>query len=182
MLSSMIFSLLAVVLFVFFMLYKRKFFAGILPSAQPQITELQQQLEQTADEVITRMENQIAHLEYLLEVADEKIARLEELVQTSGSGNTSQDNGILMNMPAEPLKFQPVILPPELPELVQKTVQVRCSEGSEGSEVQNHPGSGDDKRRLILAMAEQGYSITEIAKATGKGKGEIMLILQLHKK
>lgn len=40
----------------------------------------------------------------------------------------------------------------------------------------------DDKRRLVLAMAEQGYNITEIAKVTGKGKGEIMLLLQLNKR
>jgi DNA-directed RNA polymerase specialized sigma24 family protein len=39
-----------------------------------------------------------------------------------------------------------------------------------------------DRRKQVLAMAEQGYSVTEIAKATGSGKGEIMLLLQLNKK
>lgn len=182
MLTSMIFSLLAVVLLILFMFYKRNFFARQLPGIHPQVTELQQQLEQTADEVIARMENQIAHLEYLLEAADEKIAKLQELAQTSESDHTGtgQEVGIVTNLPELPIKpplFQPVVLPPELPELVLKTVQV----GGDDSEVQDR-SSADDKKRLILAMAEQGYNITEIAKATGKGKGEIMLILQLHKK
>ncbi len=39
-----------------------------------------------------------------------------------------------------------------------------------------------DKKQLIMAMADQGYSVTEIAKATGLGKGEIMLLLQLNKR
>lgn len=38
------------------------------------------------------------------------------------------------------------------------------------------------KHSLILTMAEQGYSPVEIAKATGAGKGEILLLLQLNKK
>lgn len=40
----------------------------------------------------------------------------------------------------------------------------------------------NSKHSLILAMAEQGYSPLEIAKATGAGKGEILLVLQLNKK
>lgn len=38
-----------------------------------------------------------------------------------------------------------------------------------------------EQRPVILTMAEQGYTLTEIAKATGLGKGEITLFLELHK-
>ncbi|MGL5514946.1 MAG: hypothetical protein ACRDBM_17165, partial [Sporomusa sp.] len=39
-----------------------------------------------------------------------------------------------------------------------------------------------EKHRLIIAMAEQGCGVTEMAKLTGVGKGEIILLLQLNKK
>lgn len=177
MLTSMIFSLLAVVFLVLFMLYKRRFFAGMLPGAQPQLTELQQQLEQTADEVVARLENKIAHLEYLLESAEEKIARLEKLTQASADGKISQAEEP-HHGPVVPPKFEPVVLPPELPDILQKNIQDKDTPDNE----QSPESTGDDKQGLVLAMTEQGYSVTEIAKATGKGKGEIMLILQLHKK
>lgn len=40
----------------------------------------------------------------------------------------------------------------------------------------------NDKRNSIIAMADDGYDITEIAQATGISKGEIMLLLQLNKR
>ena len=43
-------------------------------------------------------------------------------------------------------------------------------------------GANNDKRRIIITMADQGYNVTEIAKTTGMGKGEIMLFLQLNRK
>ena len=38
------------------------------------------------------------------------------------------------------------------------------------------------KRTAILEMAEQGYSVTDIAQKMGIGKGEVMLLLKLRKK
>ena len=39
-----------------------------------------------------------------------------------------------------------------------------------------------DKRTMILDMAEQGWSVTDIAQKMGIGKGEVMLLLKLRKK
>jgi len=39
-----------------------------------------------------------------------------------------------------------------------------------------------DKRATILDMAEQGWSVTDIAQKMGIGKGEVMLLLKLRKK
>ncbi len=39
-----------------------------------------------------------------------------------------------------------------------------------------------DKRTTILDMAEQGWSVTDIAQKMGIGKGEVMLLLKLRKK
>ncbi|MDU2066537.1 MAG: hypothetical protein E6713_17100 [Sporomusaceae bacterium] len=37
------------------------------------------------------------------------------------------------------------------------------------------------QRPVVLAMAQQGYTVTEISKVTGLGKGEILLFLELNK-
>lgn len=39
-----------------------------------------------------------------------------------------------------------------------------------------------DKRAMILEMAEQGFSVTDIAQKMSIGKGEVMLLLKLRKK
>lgn len=39
-----------------------------------------------------------------------------------------------------------------------------------------------DKRTTILDMAEQGWSVTDIAQKMGIGKGEVMLLLKLRKR
>ena len=39
-----------------------------------------------------------------------------------------------------------------------------------------------DKRTTILELAEQGWSVTDIAQKMGIGKGEVMLLLKLRKK
>jgi DNA-directed RNA polymerase specialized sigma24 family protein len=42
--------------------------------------------------------------------------------------------------------------------------------------------SPQDKRAVILDLAEQGFSVTDIAQKMGVGKGEVMLLLKLRKK
>ena len=71
-------------------------------------------------------------------------------------------------------------LPPEPPRPSIPPVPATTPAPAEESSVRE-PLSAD-RRKLILTMADQGYSVTDIAKATGTGKGEIMLLLQLNKK
>jgi uncharacterized coiled-coil protein SlyX len=145
-------------------------------------SELQEQLEQTADKVIKRLETQIAHLELLLEEADAKIEQLDSRLQSSNPSEHESETvlpiikgqqHIDFTLPAE----QPVLQPLEL-----SAVKPTANENMPLTTKDSRETLSHDKRRLIVTMAEQGYNVTEIAKATGMGKGEITLMLQLHRK
>lgn len=134
--------------------------------------QFQQQLEQTTNLIIKRLEDQISHLEYLLQEADEKIAVLDErLQQTNLLVKQVESNETLASelIPGKTAMIDIIDtkgLPDEPIDQENSTYEV----------------VNTDRRRLILTMADQGYNVTEIAKATGVGKGEVMLLLQLNKK
>lgn len=180
MLNSMVVTIVALIFFIFFIFYKRDLLMRIfsINTVEP-ANQFQQQLEQTADEIIGRMESKIAELEYLLEITDEKIINLETQIKLAEAAATSScEHRILpeQNLTGYTInEFRP---------LEHNSHSVI----DQGDEKQDKPHNAkpnqedDDKRKLVLAMSEQGYNITEISKATGKGKGEIMLLLQLHKR
>ncbi len=179
MLTGMIVFIVIVLFFVFFAFYKRDMLVRMfaLNAATP-AGEFQQELERTADAAIRRLETQIAHLEYLLDEADARIAALDARLQAS--------SGLPAAEPAPPSASQPV---QQQPATGMSTVDVRLAPeqppvvtAPAQEEAAARETSNADRRKQILAMAEQGYSVTEIAKATGTGKGEIMLLLQLNKK
>jgi hypothetical protein len=178
----MIVFVVIVLFFVFFAVYKRGMLVRMftLNAATP-AGEFQQELEKTADEAIRRLETQIAHLEYLLDEADAKIAELDSRLQAAGR---------LPELPPAAATAPPPMPPPSpVASPAAATVDVRLAaevpppvSPAPPEEAPVRDAAGADKRKQILAMAEQGYSVTEIAKATGSGKGEIMLLLQLNKK
>ena len=108
--------------------------------------EFTQQLEQTADLIIKRLENEAVQLELLLEEAETKIGMLNRQIEHA--------NKIIAQLSELQADSRPID---------KELVNI-------------------EKHRLIIAMAEQGYSVTEMAKLAGVGKGEIMLLLQLNKK
>lgn len=175
MLTGMIVFIVIILFFVFFVFYKRDMLARMftLNAAAP-AGEFQQELERMADAAIRRLENQIAHLELLLDEADAKIEELDRKLQAADRALAAPPvfdqppapapGAIDIRLPAEP---PPVSAVPATPPV---------------EEVPVRDPAGADRRKLILSMADQGYSVTEIAKATGTGKGEIMLLLQLNKK
>lgn len=70
MLSSIIILIVVVVILIIF--YKRDMLLKMFSlNVTSSTNQFQQQLEQTADIVIKRLEEQIIHLEYLLEEANE---------------------------------------------------------------------------------------------------------------
>lgn len=162
---------------VFFIIYKRDMLAKMfaIHAALP-AGELQEQLEKTADIVIKRLETQIAHLELLLDEADAKIAILDEKLQAAEvivrqyeeiPSPPLRPPSVDFRLPAE----HPFVLPPVSSPMADDNALKESKDAIYG-----------DKRRLVLTMAEQGYNVTEIAKSTGVGKGEIMLLLQLNRK
>lgn len=190
MLTSIILTITILLFFVFFIVSKREIllrifsFNATLPS-----NELKDQLEQTADTILRRLEDQIAHLEYLLEEADIKIGILSKQIQ---------HNNIIKEKPDDELRQKTTSVKPQLeddelqsvcrqiPILTDQDYNLTISSGNLPEQTEDKSQTQEvvssDKHRLILAMADQGYSVLEIAKATGMGKGEIMLLLQLNKK
>ena len=129
--------------------------------------ELHEELNKTADIIVKRIESEIAHLEYLLEEAEARSRELEKqllsaehIIKTLASSETPQAG------------YQE--LSTQLPDKETKA--------SSPDSLSLNVEANMEKRNLVAAMAEQGYSITEIAKALGIGKGEVILLLQLHKK
>lgn len=179
---------LIVILIIIFLISKReavqRLFANRISSST---RELQNELENTADSVIKKMEDHISQLEYLISEADEKILSLDKKLKSANQlirDLHDLDNPTLIDFKKtenlanirdkerdeKPLSFNEYI-----------TLDEPANQISD-SKAMNRETIGEDKKRLISAMAEQGYNVTEIAKATGMGKGAIMLVLQLHKK
>ncbi|MEN6413162.1 MAG: hypothetical protein ABFC84_10465 [Veillonellales bacterium] len=188
MLTTIILTIVLVFFAGFFIVYKRKLLLRVLSiNMTAPTTQLQQQLEQTGDAVIEQMENKIAHLEYLLEAADEKIAKLEK--QIIEVKEMTQTHSVTAGLPQIPIPHQIVkaYTGQEYGAIWNHSISDSKFENSEKNPESETQGSmkqnvSDDKQRLILAMADQGYNVTEISKATGTGKGAIMLLLQLNKK
>lgn len=182
MLTGMIVFIVIILFFVFFAVYKRDMLVRMftLNAATP-AGEFQQELERTADAAIRRLETQIAHLELLLDEADARIAELDARLQAVG------------NLPPAPAEAPRPVMPPwptaAGPATNAAKVDVRLAPeappvaaAAPPEESPARESLSPDRRKQILSMAELGYSVTEIAKATGTGKGEIMLLLQLNKK
>jgi len=130
----------------------------------------QEQLEQTADIVIKRLEEKIIHLESLLNEANEKIINLADKIQAA--------NEILHRENSSSKES----LNPLISSAIGSNIETVTNEIAAIS-INNYKNMGrSDKRSSIIEMADLGYDITEIAKTTGISKGEIMLLLQLNKK
>ncbi|MBP2650244.1 MAG: hypothetical protein H6Q74_1069 [Firmicutes bacterium] len=178
MLTGWITFVLIVLFLVFFIVYKRDMIVKIFSlQALVPTDELRLQLEKTADQVIRRLETQIAHLELLLEEADEKSELLAKQLKTIEL--LGIDKKLLPEISVQEsveLYSPPDILP------VESSKEEVPSGKVEPASIEIRDGINNDKRQRIIAMADQGYTAMEIAKATGLGKGAVNLLLQLNKK
>ncbi|HWR43137.1 DUF6115 domain-containing protein [Sporomusa sp.] len=187
MLTGVIVSILAVLLLAFFLLYKKEMIIKMFAlNISAPANEFTQQLEQTADLVVKRLEDEAAQLEVLLDEAEAKIGMLsrqvehatkviEQLIELENKQVAMTERN-QVNLPAIEINDRPIALSQF------ETVQPLDKAGITDKKSVTNESLNIEKHRLIIAMAEQGYNVTEIAKATGMGKGEIMLLLQLHKK
>lgn len=185
-----ILSIIIILFGVFFVVYKRKMLIEVFSlNMQTATVEFQEQLEAVGADVVGQLEEKMSHLEFLLAEAEDRNLQLEEKLAAAERvlHNVDQRMATLsaVSSAATP---QPTALQPKLSEWqASETFSVAASAERDAESVnevaasQETPEMGD-RRKLILTMAEQGYNVTEIAKATGVGKGEIMLLLQLHRK
>ncbi|MDR3592786.1 MAG: hypothetical protein P4N41_24270 [Negativicutes bacterium] len=185
MLTGIILFILSALLVAFFVIYKRDMLAKMFSlHASIPAGQLQAQLEQTGDAVIRQLESHIAHLELLLEEADGKIAQLDQKLRAADCVLAELEAPITQAQqpPARP-KVVDLRLPAEPQLLMGNAAHSHSALVAENTMIkENKDNLSGDKRRQIMSMANQGYSVTEIAKTTGLGKGEIMLLLQLNRK
>ncbi|GBG56270.1 hypothetical protein SPFL3102_00519 [Sporomusaceae bacterium FL31] len=182
-------SIVVIIIFsVLFLIAKREAVHRLFSNRISSSTrELQNELESTADRVLKQMENHISQLEYLIAEADEKILSLDKKVKSANQlirDLHNLDNSTLLDSKkTENLANIHFEEKHEKPLTFNEYVALdESSSQNSDPKTMNRETIGEDKKRLIAAMAEQGYNVTEIAKATGMGKGAIMLVLQLHKK
>lgn len=158
-----------------FAFYKREMLVRMFSiDVTSSANQFQQQLEQTADIVIKRLEEQIIHLEYLLEEANVKITSLDLKIQAANEilGKESNTNAVTLDAVIEEPKIASSNLIKNI--AVNETANLSIDNDKETARY--------DKRNIIIEMADLGYDITEIAKATAISQGEITLLLQLNKK
>ncbi len=183
MFSSIVVVIIVFVFLLFFMFYKRdmliKMFSIDVTSSA---NRFQQQLEQTADIVIKRLEDQISHLEYLLDEANEKILSLDEKIQLANKMLAKENSNSLLSATN--------LVMPDI--TIEKNGKVNSTDIPENIISANEPVSLSNNKPIyimhadiktsIVEMAALGYDVNEIAKTTGVSKGEIILLLQLNKK
>jgi len=159
------------ILVIFIIYYKRDLLIQMFSiDVTSPANRFQEQLEQTADIVIRRLEEQITRLEYLLEEANEKISSLDNKIAIATK---------ILNKENDQIKES---LNPLLSSETTTNIGIATNEiATIGIDHYKDMGR-NDKRSSIIEMADLGYDITEIAKATGISKGEIMLLLQLNKR
>ena len=160
-------------------------------------SELQDQLALTADQVIKNLESHITHLEDLLDEADERIDLLDHKIKQAkqilpGSLDINNLTESQLNSP----HIQKITLDAQVGQLYgvmqyqqQSTnrlavaaIDTDSDNAGQAAAQDSFSPSFSQQRSVIIAMFKQGYTPTDIAKATGFGKGEILLFLQLHNK
>ncbi|HWR08196.1 hypothetical protein [Sporomusa sp.] len=187
MLTGVIVSMLAMLLLAFFLVYKKEMIikSFALDISAP-TNEFTQKLEQTADLVVKRLEDEATQLELLLDEAEAKIEVLSQQIEDANKIIEQliklENNQVFMTennqviVPAAGISDTPLAFGQ-----FEMVKPFNTADTTDKKTVTNDPVNLE-KHRLTIAMADQGYNVTEIAKSTGMGKGEIMLLLQLHKK
>lgn len=165
----------------------RLFTANVSSSAN-QFTE---NLEQTANVIIRRLEEEAAQLELLLEEAEMKIGMLSQQVEHANKiidqmaelGNYQDRKNICSsyNETAFDSEIKKTQLASNERQMYAEDKQEPAGTIFRDAEGMVKETAHNEKYRYVISMYEQGYNITEIAKVTGIGKGEIMLLLQLNK-
>lgn len=124
------------------------------------IEELLVELEQAARRMATQTDAQVTRLERALRAADDRIARLEQLVAQAAE------------MPVQRPTNPPVTVPP--PTASPEPVKARSTPAAAVL-------SAGDWREQVQQLAEQGVPVEGIAHELSRSVGEVELCLNLHR-
>lgn len=117
----------------------------------------QLQLEESAEQIISKLRNHVEHLEYLIQEADEKIFALDQRLKRFDTLNRIQ-----MDVEKNVITEEAI----ENSSALEEKVEMNISEINQ----------------QVYDLISQGIDTNEIAKRTGIGKGAVLLISQMHKK
>lgn len=190
--SGFLSLLLLLIVGLFIAVYKRQMIIKMFSlNVAAMADEFRNEVEYTADKAVKRLEEQMTHLEYLLEEADSKIVLLEEKLRQA---ELRQPNPVTAD--ESEAELSPMHL-----DMLQSADSNQFSTGSSPQQFQLASSQDGDwsltnplrqfapqpadtakeKREQVINMHRQGFNVLEIAQATSMGKGEVMLLLELHK-
>jgi len=128
--------------------------------------QMQQQFEDTADQIIERIGNEIDRLELLIQVADDKIIQLDQkLKNIAVTKPIEEQKQSFQEVLQESTRDGEIIAKESITEILPKRAKLKVSKTN----------------KMVFEMLEQGESIESIAKQTGIGKGAINLIREMYK-
>ena len=128
--------------------------------------QMQQQFEDTADQIIERIGNEIDRLELLIQVADDKIIQLDQkLKNIAVTKPIEEQKQSFQEVLQESTRDGEIIAKEPITEIFPKQAKLKVSKTN----------------KMVFEMLEQGESLESIAKQTGIGKGAINLIRQMYK-
>ena len=153
-----------------------------LMAQQSRQNQLQQlHIEQQQQQQLAWIQTQRQQLEKDFELRRQEFAKLKtELVAPQARLVPPSPR-----MQEEPLPVPKAVAPVEIQlekPPAQELPRVKAVKAAAKAVPAANPPPQQDKRTTILDMAEQGYSVTDIAQMMGVGKGEVMLLLKLRKK
>ncbi|MFA6850018.1 MAG: hypothetical protein WCS30_06665 [Selenomonadaceae bacterium] len=144
------------------------------------VAALQSELENAGDAIIKRIGTQVDRLEDLVAQADEKIAVLDAKLQACESVKINAVQAVTSEMTETAKKEEKVAFKGEFAETL--AAAERASERQSIKEChvvgKKIPSSSSIQ---VACLLEDGYSIEEVSRKTGMGKGAIELICEMNR-
>lgn len=161
--------------------------SNLLAQQSQQLQMRQLQCEQQQQQMMEWLQKQRQQMEQELLVRQQALAKLPQPAPVLEIASPVRPNPVrtqplsslktaLREIPTEPAR--PI---QEIHTALETPIAVAAVKAPTKTMAQSKP-LVPDKRTMILDMAEQGWSVTDIAQKMGIGKGEVMLLLKLRKK
>ena len=161
--------------------------SNLLAQQSQQLQMRQLQCEQQQQQMMEWLQKQRQQMEQELLVRQQALAKLPQPAPVLEIASPVRPNSertqsltslkpALREMPTEPARTTQ-----EKHTALETPIAVAAVKAPTKTMAQSKP-LVPDKRTMILDMAEQGWSVTDIAQKMGIGKGEVMLLLKLRKK
>ena len=162
--------------------------SSLLAQQSQQLQMRQLQCEQQQQQMMEWMQKQRQYLEQQLALRQQDVVKLAQTAPVTETvpptphfaQRTSPLTPVAKTLSRE-LATEPVKPVQEQRRVLEPTIAALTAKPPTKASMQSKPLVAD-KRTMILDMAEQGWSVTDIAQKMGIGKGEVMLLLKLRKK